>query len=83
MGNTMIHTAYALLTGTVLLIMGVAVLVGGIAGILTEFSVVAIVNKLISPLMKPLYGLPGASIVGGLCAGINARWIFMEFSCIF
>lgn len=49
MGNTMIHTAYALLTDTVLLIMGVAVLVGGIAGILTEFSVVAIVNKLISP----------------------------------
>lgn len=64
MVNTMIHTAYALLTDTVLLIMGIAVLVGGIAGILTEFGVVAIVNKLISPLMKPLYGLPGASIVG-------------------
>ncbi len=64
MVNTMIHTAYALLTDTVLLIMGIAVLVGGIAGILTEFGVVAIINKLISPLMKPLYGLPGASIVG-------------------
>lgn len=66
MVNTMIHTAYGLLIDTVLLIMGIAVLVGGIAGILTEFGVVSIINKLISPLMKPLYGLPGASIVGVL-----------------
>ena len=62
--NTLLNTAYALLTDTVLYIMAIAVIMGGIAGLLTEFGVVALVNRLLSPLMKPLYGLPGASIIG-------------------
>lgn len=62
--NTMLNTAYALLTDTVLYIMAIAVIIGGISGLLTEFGVVALINKLLSPFMKPLYGLPGASIVG-------------------
>lgn len=66
MMNTMLNTAYALLTDTVLYITAIAVLIGGIAGLLTEFGVVALINKLLSPLMRPLYGLPGASIVGVL-----------------
>ena len=64
MMNTMLNTAYALLTDTVFYIMAIAVLIGGIAGLLTEFGVVALINKLLSPLMKPLYGLPGAGIIG-------------------
>ena len=66
MMNTMLNTAYALLTDTVLYITAIAVLIGGIAGLLTEFGAVALINKLLSPLMRPLYGLPGASIVGVL-----------------
>ena len=66
MMNTMLNTAYALLTDTVLYITAIAVLIGGIAGLLTEFGTVALINKLLSPLMRPLYGLPGASIVGVL-----------------
>lgn len=62
--NSMINTAYDLLINTVFYIMSVAVLVGGIAGLLTEFGVVAMINRILSPFMKPLYGLPGASVVG-------------------
>lgn len=64
MVNTLMNTAYSLLINTVFYIMAIAVLAGAVAGLLTEFGVVAAINKILSPLMKPLYGLPGASIVG-------------------
>ena len=62
--NTLMNTAYQLLMDTVFYIMAIAVLAGAIAALFTEFGVVAFVNKLLSPLMKPLYNLPGASIIG-------------------
>lgn len=62
--NTMMNTSYSLLLDTVLYIMAIAVLAGAIAGLLNEFGIVAIVNKTVSPVMKPLYGLPGAGVVG-------------------
>lgn len=64
MMNTMLNTAYDLLMNTVFYIMAIAVIAGAAAGLLTEFGVVAAINKILSPLMKPLYGLPGAAVVG-------------------
>lgn len=64
MVNTIMQTAFSLLTDTVLYIMAIAVVVGGFAGIMTEFGVINLIDRILSPLMKPLYGLPGASIVG-------------------
>lgn len=61
--NTMINTAFDLLINTVFYIMAVAVLAGAFAGLLTEFGGVAIINKGLSKLMKPLYDLPGASVL--------------------
>src|SRR5699024_9972679 len=34
------------------------------SAVLTEFGVIALANKFLSPLMKPLYGMPGATIIG-------------------
>ena len=62
--NTMLNTSYDLLMNTVFYIMAIAVIAGAFAGLLTEFGVVAAINKILSPLMKPLYGLPGAAVVG-------------------
>lgn len=62
--NTMMNTAYNLLTGTVFYIMAIAVIAGALSGLLTEYGVVALLNKLLSPLMKPLFGMPGASALG-------------------
>ena len=57
--NTMMNTAFDLLINTVLYIMGIAVLAGALGAMLTEFGVVALINKLLSPLMGVLYGYPG------------------------
>ncbi len=61
--STLLNTAYDLLINTVFYIMAIAVVAGAIANILTEFGVIALANKLLSPLMKPIYGLPGASVM--------------------
>lgn len=59
--NTLLNTAYDLLMHTVFYIMAIAVIAGAVANILTEFGVIALANRLLSPLMAPVYGLPGAS----------------------
>ena len=64
MVNTMMNTAHLLLMDTVFYIMAIAVLAGAISGLFTEFGVVALINNILSPLMKPLYNLPGASVLG-------------------
>lgn len=66
MFNTLIATAHDLLLNTVLFIMGIAVLAGALGALLTEFGVIAIINKLLSVLMKPLYKMPGAAVLGVL-----------------
>lgn len=63
MFNTLLNTAYDLLMNTVFYIMAIAVIAGAFSGILTEFGGVAIINKGLSRLMKPLYDLPGASVL--------------------
>jgi len=62
--NTMMNTAYQLLMKTVLYIMAIAVLAGAISALFSEFGVISLLNKVLSPLMKPLYGLPGAAAIG-------------------
>lgn len=62
--STMMNTAYALLLDTVFYIMAIAVLAGAVSALFSEFGVVDLINKLVSPLMKPLFGLPGAASLG-------------------
>ena len=62
--STIMNTSFALLIDTCLYIMAIAVIMGAVAALLTEFGVVALLNNLLNPLMKPLYGLPGAAALG-------------------
>ena len=62
--NTMMNTAYSLLMETVFYIMAIAVIAGAISGLFSEFGVIAMMNKILSPLMKPVYDLPGAALIG-------------------
>ena len=64
MFNTMMKTAYDLLISTVFYIMAIAVLAGAISALFSEFGVISLLNKLLSPVIKVVYGLPGASAVG-------------------
>ena len=62
--STLMNTAYALLLDTVFYIMAVAVIAGALSALLSEFGVVSLINKLLSPLMRPIFGLPGAASLG-------------------
>lgn len=64
MVNTLMNTALDLLMNTVFYILAIAVLAGAFSGLLSEFGVVSLINKILSPLMKPIYDLPGAASLG-------------------
>ena len=62
--NTMMNTAHDLLMNTVFYLMAICVMAGALSALLTEFGVVAAVNRLLSPLLGPVYDLPGAASLG-------------------
>lgn len=62
--NTIMNTAHDLLLNTVFFIMAISVITSAVCSVLAEFGVIALLNKLISPLMRPIYGLPGAASLG-------------------
>jgi hypothetical protein len=64
MFKTMMGTAHDLLLNTVLFLMAVIVLAGAFTSFISEFGIVNIANRLLSPLMKPLFGIPGATSIG-------------------
>lgn len=64
MFSTLLSTAFSILTDTCFYIMALAVVMGALSAVLAEFGVVDFLNRLFSPLMKPLYGLPGAAALG-------------------
>ena len=64
MFSTLMNTAFELLINTCFYIMAIAVLMGALSAFLTEFGVVKLLNKILSPLMKPIYDLPGAAALG-------------------
>ncbi len=64
MFSTLMNTAFELLLNTCFYIMAIAVLMGALSAIFTEFGVVRLLNKVLSPLMKPIYDLPGAASLG-------------------
>lgn len=62
--NTLMNTAYDLLVSTTLYIMAIAVIAGALSALFAEFGVIDLLNDMLSPLMKPLFGMPGASALG-------------------
>jgi len=62
--NTIMNTAYHLLMETVFYILAICVIMGAVSSLLAEFGFVALANRLLQPLMKPVYGLPGAAALG-------------------
>ena len=54
--SSLMQTAFALLNDTAFYIMAIAVVCGALASLFTEFGVTAMLNKVLSPLMRPLFG---------------------------
>ncbi|MDO5733764.1 MAG: hypothetical protein Q4P08_01305 [Eubacteriales bacterium] len=62
--NSIFAISFHLLINTCFYIMAIAVIAGALGAFLTEFGILSIFNKLLSPLMYPLYRLPGAAAIG-------------------
>lgn len=62
--NTIMNTAYRLLIDTVLYITAVCVMMGAVSSLLSEFGFVSLANRLLQPLMKPVFNMPGAAALG-------------------
>ena len=80
MFKTMMATAHDLLLSTVFLIMAMAVLAGAISGVLSEFGAIALINKIFAPLMKRIWGLPGASITGAVATYLSDNPAIISFA---
>ena len=66
MMNTIMRTAHDLLLYTVLYLMGITVLSGALGKLLVGFGVVRLLEKILRPLMKPLFNLPGVAALGAV-----------------
>ena len=64
--KTLMNTAHDLLLNTVFYLMGITVLTGALAKLMSEFGVVTLLERVLRPLMKPLYHLPGVAALGGV-----------------
>ena len=64
--NTVMNTAHDLLLNTVFYLMAICVITGAIGRIFMEFGVVTLLEKLLRPLMKPLFNLPGVASLGAV-----------------
>lgn len=64
--NTVMKTAHDLLINTVFYLMSICVLMGALSRLFAEFGVVSLLEKLLRPLMKPLFNLPGVASLGAV-----------------
>ena len=80
MFKTMMATAHDLLLNTVFFIMAMAVIAGAISALLSEFGAIALINKIFAPLMKPLWGMPGASATGAVATYLSDNPAIIPFA---
>ena len=64
--KTIMNTAHDLLLNTVFFLMGITVITGALSKLFVEFGVVSLLERILRPLMKPLYNLPGVAALGGV-----------------
>ena len=64
--NTIMKTAHDLLLNTVFYLMGICVITGAVGKLFVEFGVVSLIEKLLRPLMRPLFNLPGVASLGAV-----------------
>ncbi len=64
--NTIMNTAHDLLLNTVFYLMAICVITGAIGRLFVEFGVVKLLEKILRPLMKPIFNLPGVASLGAV-----------------
>lgn len=64
--NTVMRTAHDLLLNTVFYLMGICVITGALGKVFVEFGVVDLIQRMLRPVMKPLFNLPGVASLGAV-----------------
>lgn len=64
--NTIMKTAHDLLLQTVFFLMAVCVITGALGRLFVDFGVVNIMERMLRPLMKPIFNLPGSASLGAV-----------------
>ena len=64
--NTIMKTAHDLLLNTVFYLMAICVITGSLGRIFVEFGVVSLLERILRPLMRPLFNLPGVASLGAV-----------------
>lgn len=64
--NTIMHTAHDLLLNTCFYLMAICVITGALGHLFVEFGVVSLLEKILRPLMRPLFNLPGVAALGAV-----------------
>jgi hypothetical protein len=80
MFGTMMATAHDLMLNTVFFLMGVIILAGAFSSLIAEFGIVSVANRILSPFMRPLFGLPGAASIGVVATYLSDNPAIMPLS---
>lgn len=64
MMNTIMHTSFDLLINTCFFLMAICVITGALGKIFSKFGVVSLFERILRPLMRPLFNLPGTASLG-------------------
>lgn len=89
MVNTIMKTSHDLLLNTVFYLMSICVLTGALGHILVEFGVVSLIEKILRPLMKPFFNLPGSAALGAVMTFLSDNPAIItlakdkRFGCLF
>jgi len=64
--NTIMKTGHDLLLNTVFYLMAICVITGALGKLFIEFGVVKLLEKILRPLMGPLFNMPGVASLGAV-----------------
>lgn len=80
MMSTIMATAHDLILNTVFYLMGIIVLAGALSALFSEFGVLKLLEKILTPMMKPLFGLPGVAALGAVMTFMSDNPAIMTLS---
>ena len=71
--NTIMRTAHDLLLNTVFYLMAMCVLTAALSRIFSVFGVVDLLQRMLKPVLRPLFNLPGVSSAGALMTFLSDK----------
>ena len=78
--NTIMKTAHDLLLNTVFYLMSMCVLTGALSKIFTEFGVADLLQKLLRPIMRPLFNMPGVAVIASVMTFLSDNPVIISLS---